>query len=110
MAENLPELSEIEKCVLERILLGEKSNKLASGCGITDIMLNVVIEKLVEKGYIDWELNPTDFAYRKLAWIDGVYPLEYYIDTRKYLRMVLEFAIAISFFMLVAFLAIYLRS
>jgi len=66
--ENMPELSDLEECVLERLLLGEKkSSKITSGCGITEITLNVIIEKLVEKGYIDWELNPTDLAYKKIV-------------------------------------------
>ena len=109
-AENLPELSDLEECVLERILMGEKkSSKITSGCGITEITLNVIIERLVEKGYVDWELNPTDLAYRKLFWVGGTYPVEYYMDTKKYLKMVLELAIAVAFFMFISLLAIYVK-
>ncbi len=108
--ESLPELSDLEECVLERILMGEKkSSKITSGCGITEIVLNVIIERLVEKGYIDWELNPTDLAYKKLFWVGGTYPVEYYMDTKKYLKMVLELAIAVAFFMFISFLAIYVK-
>ncbi len=103
-------LSDIEECVLEKILLGERmSRKLAESCGITELTLNVVIERLVSKGYIDWDMNPTDKAYRELRWVNGVYPLDYYVDTKRYLRMVLELAIAVAFFILLASAIIYLR-
>ncbi len=103
-------LSEIEECVLESVILGTKNvRKIASRCGITEITANVAVRRLIEKGYLDWDMRPTELAYSELKWVNGMYPLEYYVDMRKYWRMVLELAIAVTFFVLLASLIAYLR-
>ncbi len=103
-------LSEIEECVLERIMLGARDiRKIASCCGITEITANVAVEKLIEKGYLDWDMSPTELAYSELKWVNGMFPVEYYINTKKYWRMVIELAIAVTFFLLLASLIVYFR-
>ena len=96
-------LSDIEECVLERIMLGDKnSRKIAKCCGITELTLNVLVERLVKKGYLDWEMNPTEKAYRELKWVNGVYPVEYYVDTKKFWKMALEIAAVVMFFVMIS--------
>ncbi len=103
-------LSEIEECVLERILLGTRDvRKLSSCCGVSELTVNVAVRKLIEKGYLDWDMNPTELAYSELKWVNGMYPLEYYINTRKFWRMVVELAIAVTFFLMLAYLILYFR-
>ncbi len=92
-------ISDIEECVLKKIIFGEKnSKKIADSCGITEVTLNVILKRLIDEGYIDWEINPTEKAYRELKWVNGVYPIEYYVNTKKFLKMTIEIAIVVMFF------------
>ncbi|AEA47841.1 hypothetical protein [Archaeoglobus veneficus] len=91
-------LSEMEELVLKVVMLGEKRvDKIAKKCGISTILAEKIIERLIEKGYIDYELNPLEKAYRELKWVDWKHGFSYYgEDTKKLVRFIADLAVVIA--------------
>ena len=91
-------LSEMEELVLKVVMLGEKKvDRIAKKCGISEILAEKIVERLIEKGYLDYELKPLERAYMELKWIDRRHGLSYYgEDIRKLITLIADLAVAIA--------------
>ncbi|HID69751.1 MAG TPA: hypothetical protein EYP35_04645 [Desulfobacterales bacterium] len=86
-------LSELEESVLKAIMLGKKRvDRIARAVGIPSILAEKIVERLVEKGYLDFDLQPTEKAFRELKWLDRKH-LSCYVGV---LRTLIDIAIVIS--------------
>ena len=91
-------LSQIERDVLEAVMLGKRDiDEIAEYCGIPRMTVESVLNRLMEKGYIDEELEPTEKAYDELKLIDTKHPPSYYGENiKKLLKIILDsFIVAI---------------
>jgi len=91
-------LSEMEEIVLKAVMLGEKRvDKIAKKCGISEILAEKIAERLIEKGYLDYELKPLERAYMELKWMDRKHAPSYYgEDVRKLITLVADLAVVIA--------------
>ncbi len=64
-------LSELERDVLEAVMLGKKRvDEISKLCGIPELSVEEIIRRLIEKGYLTDELIPTGKAYKDLRWFN----------------------------------------
>ncbi len=91
-------LSEMEELVLKVIMLGEKrTSRIAKKCNISEFLAEKIVERLIDKGYINYELEPLEKAYREFKWIDRRHGFGYYgEDIRKIIIMVADVAVVIA--------------
>ncbi len=91
-------LSELEKVVLEAVLLGKrKVNEISKFCGIPELTVNEVLRRLVERGYLTDELVPTTKAYDELKWVDtNRTPSFYGENLKKFLKIILDILIILA--------------
>ncbi len=91
-------LSELERVVLEAVLLGKKRvNEISKFCGIPELTVNEVLRRLVERGYLTDELVPTTKAYDELKWVDSSRPPSFYGENlKKFLKIVLDILIILA--------------
>ena len=88
-------LSQTEREVLEAVMLGKKRvDEIAKYCGIPTITVESLLKRLIEKGYINYELEPTETAYEELKLVDLKHPPSYYGENvKRLLRTILNFFI-----------------
>jgi len=84
--------------VLKVIMLGEKkTTRIARKCSISEVLAEKIVERLVDKGYVDYELRPMEKAYRELKWIDRKHGFGYYgEDIKKIVMMIADVAIVVA--------------
>jgi len=98
-------LSEIERDVLEAIILGKRTvDKISKFCGIPEFMVNEVVRRLIEKDYLSEEMRPTVKAYRDLKWIDLKHPLSFHGENlRRFYKIILDIIIILIILILVRY-------
>lgn len=90
-------ISEIEETVLKVIMLGERRiDKIAKKCGIPSILVEKILERLIEKGYLDYDLKPLEKAYEDLRWIDKKRFSRNVKEMKGVLRMISDLAIVFA--------------
>jgi len=98
-------LSEIERDVLEAIILGKRTiDKISKFCGIPELTVNEIIRRLIEKGYLSEEMLPTVKAYRDLRWIDLKHPPSFHGENlRKFFKIILDIIIILTILLLIRY-------
>jgi Mn-dependent DtxR family transcriptional regulator len=96
-------LSDLEESTLRAIMLGNKNiKKIAQLINIPEIITEKTIERLVAKGYIDSQLQPTDKAFKEMKWLDRKHGLLYHgEDLKRMITALLDLSIAIAAILLV---------
>ncbi len=91
-------LSELERDVLEAVLLGKRRvEEISKFCGIPELTVNEVLRRLVERGYITDEMIPTAKAYDELKWVNSSRPPSFYGENlKKFLKIVLDILIILA--------------
>ena len=85
-------LSELERDVLEAVILGKtKAKDIARFCGIPEFTVEEFLKRLIERGYLTYDLRPTEKAYMELKWIDR--GTEYGRDLKRFLLRILDIVI-----------------
>ncbi len=104
-------LSQIEKDVLEAIMLGKKNvGEIAKYCGIPRMTVESVLSRLMEEEYINDKLEPTKKAYDELKLIDPKHPPSYYGENiKKLLKVILDLFIVVILIWLIWSIFIILR-
>jgi hypothetical protein len=102
-------LSELEESVLRAIMLGKrKLNKISKSSGIPVILTEKVIERLIERGYLDDELQPTEKAFHEMKWLDREHSFSYYgEDIKRIVTLITDLAIVIAAIVLVGALLLF---
>jgi hypothetical protein len=60
-------------------------------------MTEIIVERLIEKNYIDYEFQPTDKAFRETKWIDRKHGFSFHgEDIKKMGKLVIDLTIIIA--------------
>jgi|Deesub1362B_J571_1020462.scaffolds.fasta_scaffold00681_7 hypothetical protein len=99
-------LSELDESVLKAIMLGNRDvEKISKLSGIPPFITEKIIERLLEREYIDLDLEPTEKAYRETKWLDIKHgPSFHGEDVKKIITLVVDLSIAIG--LIIFFIAI----
>ena len=78
-------LSELELDVLEAIVLGHRRiDKIAEICGIPPLTAEEIVNRLIDKGYLNGGLNPTEKTFYEIKILDSKHTPEFYGENIKY--------------------------
>ncbi len=82
-------LSELERDVLEAVMLGRiKVGDIANFCGIPEFTVEELLKRLIDRGYLTYDLKPTERAYKELKWVGK--GTSYSRDLKKFIIKVLN--------------------
>ncbi len=85
-------LSELERDVLEAVMLGKvRVREIANFCGIPEFTVEEILKRLVENGYVSYDLKPTERAYEELKWVGK--ETEFGRDIKRFLIKILDVVI-----------------
>lgn len=95
-------ISEIEEIVLRVLMLGERRiDGISRKSGLPEILVEKVVDRLIEKGYIDHNLRPLEKAYEDLRWVDRRSFSIYKFEIGKMFRMMFDLVIVLVLILLV---------
>lgn len=91
-------LSELEESVLKAVMLGKRNIwKISKVSGIPPLLTEKIVERLIERNYVNMDFEPTEKAYREIKWIDKEHGFSFYgEDVRKIIMLIFDLAITIG--------------
>jgi hypothetical protein len=91
-------LSELDRSVLKAIMLGKKDvRKISGASGIPPILAEEIVERLIERNYINLDLEPTEKAYREAKWLDRKHGFSFHgEDVKKIAMLIIDLAVLIA--------------
>ncbi|HID43390.1 MAG TPA: hypothetical protein EYP30_06415 [Archaeoglobaceae archaeon] len=103
-------LSELDESVLKAVMLGNKSIwKISKASGIPPLLAEKIVERLIERNYVNMDFEPTEKAYREIKWLDRKHGFSFYgEDVRKIIILIVDLAITIGVIVLLSTLLYFL--